>query len=528
MQTKKYVLLLAFFSLFSQIGFSQGDAASVTRDTSKISRSSQAQQNEFNNHTYPYPPKPRSKWELGFAVGNSVILGDIKSKADVGGAVTLRKALSHTFSLRAGYFGSYNQGYPSGYGTLIGQRSYQNWSHRGALDFIASLNPISHYRGNPKTNIYLLGGVDLIASKVFYRANPGQGNQIDNAYKTFYGGYPRIGQAGIVIEPSSQTGLITTVGFKNKGLSQRRAWSILGGASTGAGVAFKLSPKVNIGLEQRFTFTIYDYLDAYKAGSATDVYSFTSARLNLNIGSSSKKVEPLWWLNPNNYVYNELNRPTHMLIPTQLLPDADNDGVTDQFDMEPNTPSGAPVDVRGVAKDTDGDGVPDYKDKELITSSKCFPVSADGVGSCPEPACCKELRDRLDTMHHGGGGGGDDGGGNCGLNNLPSIKFTNGSVKLNPAAMSLLANAAAQIKAQPDCHVKVIGHGASDKHTQQMSWDRVNAVIRYFVEKQGISQGRFIFTYGEEGDVNSVDLVGTKENGPNTVPAPHPNLRNKK
>ena len=129
MQIKKYALLLAFLSLFSHVAFSQGDAAPTWKDTSKISPNDQAQQNDFTNHTYPYPPKPRSKWELGFAAGNSVILGDIKSKADVGGAITLRKAVSTTFSFRGIYFGSYNQGYPSGYGTLIGQKSYQNWTH---------------------------------------------------------------------------------------------------------------------------------------------------------------------------------------------------------------------------------------------------------------------------------------------------------------------------------------------------------------------------------------------------------------
>ena len=31
------------------------------------------------------------------------------------------------------------------------------------------------------------------------------------------------------------------------------------------------------------------------------------------------------------------------------------------------TPAGAPVDTHGVSRDTDGDGVPDCKDKELIT-----------------------------------------------------------------------------------------------------------------------------------------------------------------
>ena len=75
----------------------------------------------------------------------------------------------------------------------------------------------------------------------------------------------------------------------------------------------------------------------------------------------------------------------------------------------------------------------------------------------------------------------------------------------------MLASAASQIKATPDCRVRVIGHGASDKRAQQLSWDRVNTVISYLVEKQGISQDRFIFSYGEEGDANTVDLMGTTE-----------------
>ena len=519
MQIKKYALLLAFLSLFSHVAFSQGDAAPTWKDTSKISPNDQAQQNDFTNHTYPYPPKPRSKWELGFAAGNSVILGDIKSKADVGGAITLRKAVSTTFSFRGIYFGSYNQGYPSGYGTLIGQKSYQNWTHSLGMDLIASLNPISHYRGNPKTNIYVLGGVNLVAAKVFEYVGGGRARQIDNNYRTYYA-------YGV---PNSRSGLFPGAEtIWGKKINNRKAWSLLPALSVGAGMAFKLSKKVNIALEQRFMGGNYDLLDGRKQGSSNDVYSFTSARLNLNVGSSAKRVEPLYWLNPNNYVYNELNRPTHMVLPPPVLPDADNDGVTDQFDVEPNTPAGAPVDVRGVAKDTDGDGVPDYKDKELLTASKCFPVNIDGVGTCPEAPCCKELRDRLDSLHHGGGddGGGGTGGTCSGLNNLPSVQFKAGSAKLNASLMGILANAAAQIKGQPECRVKVVGHGTSDKRSQQLSWDRVKAVINYFVQKQGISQERFIFTYGETGDANTVDLVGTKEGGPSTVPAPpHPNLR---
>jgi hypothetical protein len=88
----------------------------------------------------------------------------------------------------------------------------------------------------------------------------------------------------------------------------------------------------------------------------------------------------------------ELNAPRHMKFPKPILDDGDGDGVTDQFDQEPNTPAGSPVDSHGVSKDTDGDGVPDSKDKELITPTQCQPVDADGVGKCPDPECCKNIQ----------------------------------------------------------------------------------------------------------------------------------------
>jgi len=238
--------------------------------------------------------------------------------------------------------------------------------------------------------------------------------------------------------------------------------------------------------------------------------------LQVSAQKKNNRVEPLYWLNPNNYVYSELNKPTHLKLPKIVLPDGDKDGVTDQFDLEPNTPAGAPVDSHGVSKDTDGDGVPDYKDKELLTPQKCFPVNADGIGSCPEPACCKEIRDMVANMKPVAP--------ECKIGTLPSVIFK-GNAKLTKVNEGLLAGAAAQINANPACKVKVIGYGASSKAAQQFSWERVNAVIKYLVEKQGIAESRLIFSYGQNGDANTVDLQGTTEEGPNTVPAPHPNLK---
>jgi outer membrane protein OmpA-like peptidoglycan-associated protein len=292
------------------------------------------------------------------------------------------------------------------------------------------------------------------------------------------------------------------------------------GLGVGGGVAFRITDRYNIGIEQKWVITGNDNLDGIVSGESADIESYTQVRLNINIGNSATHTVPLWWLNGNNYIYNEVNAPKHMKMPPVVLPDADGDGVTDQFDLEPNTPKGCPVDTHGVSLDTDGDGVPDCRDKEKLTPQSCFPVDADGVGKCPEPPCCDSLSKAI-----AGGIGTKT---TCAIGSLPSITFKGSSLTVSKSAEALLASAAAQINANPGCKVKVIGYGVSTKAAQQLSWDRVNAVINYLVTKQGISENRFIFTYGQSGDANTVDLQGTTEEGPNTVPAPHPNLEKRK
>jgi len=208
-----------------------------------------------------------------------------------------------------------------------------------------------------------------------------------------------------------------------------------------------------------------------------------------------------------------------MRLPKPVLPDSDLDGVTDQFDQE-QTPEGCPVDTHGVSRDTDGDGVPDCKDKELVTPTSCQPVDADGIGKCPCPTCencpdlCKGGADSLDCNNK--------------LGALPSVTFAKNSVRLSADAQRLLAVVADRMRNAPGCNVVVTGYCAGNKIEQQRSWDRVNAIINYLVEKEGVSIDRFIFKYAEEGgDCDTVDIrpAGPGEEGPNTVPAPHPNLR---
>ena len=298
----------------------------------------------------------------------------------------------------------------------------------------------------------------------------------------------------------------------------------------GLGIAFKLSKKLSLAFEDKLSMMKSDLLDGnqwqendasgpnHNSTAQTRDYDLTNFfSVGLNIALGGKSVEPLWWLNPLDYAYNEINAPRHMKLPKPVLDDGDGDGVTDQFDQEPNTPSGTPVDTHGVSRDTDGDGVPDSKDKELITPTQCQPVDADGVGKCPPPDCCKLIDSILKYGLKPA----------CNIGDLPSITFTGKSVALSNDAKAMLSSVAQKLKDNPNCKVAVTGYCSSSKSEQQLSWDRVNAIITQLIEKEGISGDRLIFKFGEEGgDCNTVDLKdGTDDTGPTTVPAPHPNLR---
>ncbi|MCB0741151.1 MAG: OmpA family protein, partial [Chitinophagaceae bacterium] len=292
-------------------------------------------------------------------------------------------------------------------------------------------------------------------------------------------------------------------------------------ATVGVGVAFKLSNRLNLAIEDRWTFIKDDLLDGQRWQEHAwgdpvltrdfDSYNYTSIGLNINLGA--KAVEPLWWLNPLDYAYSEIRNPRLMRLPKPVLPDSDGDGVTDQFDQE-QTPAGCAVDSHGVTKDTDGDGIPDCKDKQLITPTYCQPVDADGVGKCPCPDDCAPAVVEKTCAEM--------------LGPLPSIAFKSGSNNLSDDAKAVLATVAAKLRNNPGCKVVVIGYCSSNKKEQQLSWDHVNAVINQMVDKEGVSADRFIFNYGQAGgDCNTVDLraAAAGEDGPNRVEPPHPNLR---
>lgn len=538
-------------------------------DTAYIAPREMGDQKDFLENKRSFPAKPRDLWQVGGYIGFPYVDGDVPMAAkgaanDLGNyaygfGVQVRKSLGYVLSVRASF----------SYVNMLGldyqrNRNYNNHSlvqtlylpvgngyvhnHRTrafifGIDGIVSLNNIMFHAKQTRWSVYALAGY----SAFYYHTTMDVTN-----YKDFDKRYlfETIDYTKPRVEIRKQLRKMLDGTYETKAeVNDRRpgskdSWQLRHSFNAGVGIEYRVGKNWSLSAEYKRIQPRDDYVDGYYRQSgdlANPVFTsewdnvvFTTVGANFNIGNSKKRIAPLWWMNPLEYAYSELNFPKHMKISIKL-DDDDGDNVTNQFDLEPNTPKGAPVDANGVAKDTDGDGVPDYKDKELLTLQKCFPVDADGVGKCPESECCKTIEEKLKNCCDNrdssnpyrptnSGKNGD-----CSIGDLPSIQFNQSSIKINRDAEAILITIAQRMKDNPDCKVVVIGYCNSSKLTQQRSWDRVNVVINYMVEKQGISMNRFIFKYAEPGgDCESIDFMGTKENGPNSVPAPHPNLKKSK
>ncbi|HEX2607241.1 MAG TPA: OmpA family protein [Flavisolibacter sp.] len=479
-------------------------------------------------------------WEVGIKGGTFNVSGDVTSRfPSPGFGVHIRKALGYVFSLRLEYM----YGIGKGLSWLRGQNYYLNpaWTANGyvpgvepvyynykttvqdlALEGVFSLNNIRFHKSKTGVNFYALVGIGgtIYDTKV---------NALNGTAKYNFSGIPQgTYKTRKDVRDALKDLLDDSYETPAENHGERRP-KLFGQTfkpvgHVGGGVAFKLSNRINLAIEDRFTFTNDDLLDGQRWAEQTpgnpvltqnfDTYNYATIGLNFNLGA--KSVQPLWWTNPLDYAYQEIRKPRLMILPKPVLPDADGDGITDQFDQE-QTPQGCPVDSHGVSLDSDGDGVPDCRDKEKVTPTYCQPVDADGVGKCPCPEGCATKDTTNDCAAK--------------LGALPSVMFSGNGVALSNDAKSLLASVAARLRNNPECRIVVTGYCASSKAEQQRSWDRVNAVINYMVEKEGISQDRFFWNYGQEGgDCNTIDLraAASDEQGQTTVPAPHPNLRKSK
>jgi len=553
MASKKYKLLFGILITLCTSAFAQPGVKGGVNDSSVIPSKRMPQQNEFWNGSYNFPAKPRNMWEIGVSTGIFTVGGDVSSVVLTypNFGVHVRKAFGYIFSMRLQYINAYakglnwtaaenfnnnpawntnildpNQRYFSPERLNNGQVVYSdhNGNFSGAQDVvyynyktnvqdlsvegIVTLNNIRFHK--QKTGIVLYGGLGFGASIYDTKINAlDEGNnrnyrELFNTVFTKYGAGEYKSRKDIIKDLKAGMDKTYETDADNQGTRRPK---FLGGTlkpsgTVLAGVAFKLGKRINLAIEDRWTFVKDDLLDGQrwqehaKADPVLtrdfDSYNYASLGLNFNLGA--KSVEPLWWLNPLDYAYDELMNHRHVKIPKNDCPDADGDGVCDHLDREPNTPANCPVDTHGVTRDTDGDGVPDCKDQQLITPTECQPVDANGVGHCPDPECCSKVPPPPppNTVV-------------CPCD-YPTLTFR--GLVLGTSEKALLATVAAKMKANPTCNITINGYPATSKSSQAVCQKRLENVRNYLRDTEGISADRITIncTYVKDADQNSVDI----------------------
>ena len=137
------------------------------------------------------------------------------------------------------------------------------------------------------------------------------------------------------------------------------------------GLNFRVSPRSMIRLSSTFSYTLTDLVDNYtkdgvqgrKGNAANDMFLFTAISYHFDFFSPKKEKK-------SRYDETEF---------FSLEGDEDGDGVANEKDMCPLTPSGVGVDESGCPLDSDGDGVYDYADDEPNTDAN-LNVNEKGVG----------------------------------------------------------------------------------------------------------------------------------------------------
>jgi hypothetical protein len=295
----------------------------------------------------------------------------------------------------------------------------------------------------------------------------------------------------------------------------------------GIGVKRNLGRLMDLGVEWRTHWGRSDNLDGFSfpiwRNRTYDYYSMLTAQASFKLGSRKHK-EHYDWLNPIESIYADLDTLNEMKEKLALLlTDSDGDGVPDYYDKEEDSDCDK-VYGSGIMVDTDGDGVPDCRDLEPL--SPCKDVDENGVVIDSDG---DGIPDCLDIEPHSPKGSIVDARGValtnerltaagildncCDCNNimLPSVLFNSGSSNISDNQAALLYLIAEKMKQCPTAKIIATGYTTS-KSGEQIAWKRANSIIDHLENNYGIDRSRIEVEYSRSGSGSNVsrriDLSG--------------------
>jgi OmpA-OmpF porin, OOP family len=398
---------------------------------------------------------PADQWEVGVDLGTPMVIGDLDAKfPGFGGGLHVRKSLGHVFSIRANalYASMKNENT----GTNI-DKSETTW-FSGSGHLVMTVNNLRFDKPYRKVGLNVFGGLGYASTGVTFN-----GTELD----------PK--PAGATVE-------------------------------VGAGLAFRFSPKFNLGIEYTVAQMLGSDGDLLDGDNNTgdsrttyrDAFHYPHLSLNFNIGgkdkAGNKKSEPLYWVNPMESAGQAISDLEKRAIydPT----DTDGDGIIDAIDEEDASPAGARVDTKGVTLDSDMDKVPNYMDKEPY-SPPGFTVNKDGVAQVPKPITESDVNRIVDAKI-------------AAIKfptpssnewYFPMVNFGDNRYDVRFSEYEKLYQVATVLKNNPNLKVVAVGHTddrGPEGYNAVLSYNRAKAAIETLVSQYGVSRDRLILNWAGE------------------------------
>lgn len=414
--------------------------------------------------------KPKDMYEVGVNGGALYVAGEIDPEFGYAYGLHIRKATDYLFSLRLDLM----MGTANGLG-----RDGDNFSEfetnyaSGTLLGVFSLNNVRLDRPKKKVNIYAMVG--------------GGVNSFESTFKLAAQSAPRFGMVEHELAPH---------------------------AAFGAGLSFRLSNRINVGVEhqsQSLFGTRTDKLDGVSIENNgqrsvfSDVLHFTSLQMNFNLGNPASRSEPLYWGSLGDGIMASIDDVKKRQ--DTALADTDQDGVIDAIDQEPNTPADVPVDTKGRTLDSDKDGIPDYKDLEPYYPPRAGErVNEDGVvinpiagpGGGVTEQRVQEMIDEALAQY-----GLSEPKNNVAEWFLPMIHFGTDNYIVKYSDYGTLASIGRMLKANPDMRLVITGFTdktGPEAYNTSLSYQRAEAVAKHLMNQHGIGRSRLVLQYKGQQD----------------------------